>query len=205
MNFVEKKNIHDRLLGVTHMDADRELLRKHSPGHKLIGKRTFNPLSDASSLLWALLDFASENEILNNRRSIVASGAKAEGESVPAKVEEEPALAEVDEKVSSTKAEGESVPAKVEEEPALAEVDEKVSSTKAEGEPVPAKVEEEPAPAEAEEEASATKAEEIISNANDEAEQIIDDAEAEAEEIRSAAKRDVSDKKKSQKKPNTRQ
>ena len=105
MNFVEKKNIHDRLLGVTHMDADRELLRKHSPGHKLIGKRTFNPLSDASSLLWALLDFASENEILNNRRSIVASGAKAEGESVPAKVEEEPALAEVDEKVSSTKAE----------------------------------------------------------------------------------------------------
>lgn len=178
MNFVEKKNIHDRLLGVTHMDADRELLKKHSPGHKLIGKRTFNPLSDASSLLWALLDFASENEILNNRRSIVASGAKAEGESVPAKVEEEPTLAEAEEEASATKAEGEPVPAKVEEEPALAE---------------------------AEEEASSTKAEEIISNANDEAEQIIDDAEAEAEEIRSAAKRDVSDKKKSQKKPNTRQ
>lgn len=169
MNFVEKKNIHDRLLGVTHMDADRELLKKHSPGHKLIGKRTFNPLSDASSLLWALLDFASENEILNNRRSIVASGSKAEEESVSAKVEEEPAPIKVDEEVSEAKAEG---------KPALAE---------------------------AEEEASAVKAEEMISDAKDEAEQIIDDAEAEAEEIRSAAKKDVSDKKKSQKKPNTRQ
>jgi len=169
MNFVEKKNIHDRLLGVTHMDADRELLKKHSPGHKLIGKRTFNPLSDASSLLWALLDFASENEILNNRRSIVASGSKAEEESVSAKVEEEPTPIEVDEEVSEAKTEG---------KPALAE---------------------------AEEEASAVKAEEMISDAKDEAEQIIDDAEAEAEEIRSAAKKDVSDKKKSQKKPNTRQ
>ena len=160
MNFVEKKNIHDRLLGVTHMDADRELLKKHSPDHKLIGKRTFNPLSDASSLLWALLDFASENEILNNRRSIVASGSK---------VDEEPAPIKVDEEVSGSKAEG---------KPALAE---------------------------AEEEASAVKAEEMISDAKDEAEQIIDDVEAEAEEIRSAAKKDVSDKKKSQKKPNTRQ
>ena len=169
MNFVEKKNIHDRLLGVTHMDADRELLKKHSPGHKLIGKRTFNPLSDASSLLWALLDFASENEILNNRRSIVASGSKAEEESVSAKVDEEPAPIKVDEEVSGSKAEG---------KPALAE---------------------------AEEEASAVKAEEMISDAKDEAEQIIDDVEAEAEEIRSAAKKDVSDKKKSQKKPNTRQ
>lgn len=178
MNFVEKKNIHDRLLGVTHMDADRELLKKHSPDHKLIGKRTFNPLSDASSLLWALLDFASENEILNNRRSIVASGSKAEEESVSAKVEEEPAPIKVDEEVSEAKTEG---------KPALAEGDE------------------EPALAEAEEEASAVKAEEMIFDANDEAEQIIDDAEAEAEEIRSAAKKDVSDKKKSQKKPNTRQ
>lgn len=178
MNFVEKKNIHDRLLGVTHMDADRELLKKHSPGHKLIGKRTFNPLSDASSLLWALLDFASENEILNNRRSIVASGSKAEGKPALAKVEEEPTPIEVDEEVSEAKTEG---------KPALAEGDE------------------EPALAEAEEEASAVKAEEMISDAKDEAEQIIDDAEAEAEEIRSAAKKDVSDKKKSQKKPNTRQ
>ncbi len=169
MNFVEKKNIHDRLLGVTHMDADRELLKKHSPDHKLIGKRTFNPLSDASSLLWALLDFASENEILNNRRSIVASGSKAEEESVSAKVDEEPAPIKVDEEVSEAKTEG---------KPALAE---------------------------AEEEASAVKAEEMISDAKDEAEQIIDDVEAEAEEIRSAAKKDVSDKKKSQKKPNTRQ
>lgn len=151
------------------MDADRELLKKHSPDHKLIGKRTFNPLSDASSLLWALLDFASENEILNNRRSIVASGFKAEEESVSAKVDEEPAPIEVDEEVSGSKAEG---------KPALAE---------------------------AEEEASAVKAEEMISDAKDEAEQIIDDVEAEAEKIRSAAKKDVSDKKKSQKKPNTRQ
>ena len=155
MNFVEKKNIHDRLLGVTHMDADRELLKKHSPDHKLIGKRTFNPLSDASSLLWALLDFAS--------------GSKAEEESVSAKVDEEPAPIKVDEEVSEAKTEG---------KPALAE---------------------------AEEEASAVKAEEMISDAKDEAEQIIDDVEAEAEEIRSAAKKDVSDKKKSQKKPNTRQ
>lgn len=151
------------------MDADRELLKKHSPDHKLIGKRTFNPLSDASSLLWALLDFASENEILNNRRSIVASGSKAEEESVSAKVDEEPAPIKVDEEVSEAKTEG---------KPALAE---------------------------AEEEASAVKAEEMISDAKDEAEQIIDDVEAEAEEIRSAAKKDVSDKKKSQKKPNTRQ
>jgi len=196
MNFVEKKNIHDRLLGVTHMDADRELLKKHSPGHKLIGKRTFNPLSDASSLLWALLDFASENEILNNRRSIVASGSKAAEESVSAKVDEEPAPIEVDEEVSGSKAEGKPALAKVDEEPAPIEVDEEVSEAKTEGKS---------ALAEAEEEASAVKAEEMISDAKDEAEQIIDDVEAEAEKIRSAAKKDVSDKKKSQKKPNTRQ
>ena len=72
MNFVEKKTIHDRLLGVTHMDADRELLGRLVPGHKLVSKRTFNPQSDASSLLWALLDYANEDDIVKHRREVAA-------------------------------------------------------------------------------------------------------------------------------------
>ena len=152
MNFVEKKNIHDRLLGVTHMDADRELLKKHSPDHKLIGKRTFNPLSDASSLLWALLDFASENEILNNRRSIVASGSKAEEESVSAKVDEEPAPIKVDEEVSEAKTEGKPALAEAEEEASAVKAEEMISDAKDEAEQIIDDVE-----AEAEEIRSAAK------------------------------------------------
>lgn len=97
MNFVEKKTIHDRLLGVTHMDADRELLGKLVPGHKLVSKRTFNPQSDASSLLWALLDYANEDDIVKHRREVAAkriSVSKESSEELPDASESENESAE---------------------------------------------------------------------------------------------------------------
>ena len=97
MNFVEKKTIHDRLLGVTHMDADRELLGRLVPGHKLVSKRTFNPQSDASSLLWALLDYANEDDIVKHRREVAAkriSVSKESSEELPDASESEDESAE---------------------------------------------------------------------------------------------------------------
>lgn len=68
MNFVEKKNLHDRLLGVTHLEADRELLSKVAPAHNVLKKGIFNPVQAASEILWALLDYCSAEEITQNRR-----------------------------------------------------------------------------------------------------------------------------------------
>lgn len=72
MDFVKKKTAHDNLLGVTHLDADRKLLQKVAPSHKILSRGLFNPKQDAADTLWALLDFASAEEIIANRRQCVA-------------------------------------------------------------------------------------------------------------------------------------
>lgn len=164
MNFIEKKTIHDRLLGVTHMDADRELLKKHSPGHKLIGARTFNPISDASSLLWVLLDFAPEDDILTHRRKAIS--AFTASEEAAAKEAEDQAIVKAAEEAAAQKAKEDA--AKAAEE----------ASTKAEEEEDEKKLQEEDAK---------KTADEIISDAENQADEIREQAESEADEILATA------------------
>lgn len=96
MKFEDKKRIHDKLLGVTHIEADRELLKKVSPGHKKLSQSQFNPRQYASELLWILLDLASAEEIIANRRSLADAKEKAAEEKAEAerKEAEEKAAAE---------------------------------------------------------------------------------------------------------------
>ncbi|WP_304709336.1 hypothetical protein [uncultured Rikenella sp.] len=91
MDFIAKKNAHDRLLGVTHLEADRELLKQKAPQHHLLKRGVFNRLQDASSILFALLDFATEEEIVRHRRTLAAVKERAAAEATRLKEEAEEA------------------------------------------------------------------------------------------------------------------
>ena len=89
MDFIAKKNAHDRLLGVTHLEADRELLKQKAPQHDLLKRGIFNRLQDASSILFALLDLATEEEIVRHRRTLAAVKERAASEAARLKAEAE--------------------------------------------------------------------------------------------------------------------
>ncbi|WP_425595081.1 hypothetical protein, partial [Rikenella microfusus] len=91
MDFIAKKNAHDRLLGVTHLEADRELLKQKAPQHDLLKRGIFNRRQDASSVLFALLDFATEEEIVRHRRTLATVKERAAAEATRLKSEEEEA------------------------------------------------------------------------------------------------------------------
>lgn len=93
MNFKENKEIHDRLLGTTHIEADLALLRARSPQHKLLSATRFNLVVFASDLLMALLNETAEEQIVRNRREFVAEAA-AEAEALAEKEAAEKAAAE---------------------------------------------------------------------------------------------------------------
>ena len=89
MDFIAKKNAHDRLLGVTHLEADRELLKQKAPQHDLLKRGIFNRRQDASSILFALLDFATEEEIIRHRRTLSSSKEHTTAEAALLKSEED--------------------------------------------------------------------------------------------------------------------
>lgn len=89
MDFILKKNTHDRLLGVTHLEADRELLKQKAPQHDLLKRGIFNRQQDASSILFALLDFATEDEIVTHRRTLAIVKERSAAEAARLKAEEE--------------------------------------------------------------------------------------------------------------------
>lgn len=91
MDFILKKNTHDRLLGVTHLEADRELLKQKAPQHDLLKRGIFNRQQDASSILFALLDFATEDEIVTHRRTLATVKDRSAAEAERLKAEEEEA------------------------------------------------------------------------------------------------------------------
>lgn len=91
MDFILKKNTHDRLLGVTHLEADRELLKQKAPQHDLLKRGIFNRQQDASSILFALLDFATEDEIVTHRRTLATVKERSTAEAERLKAEEEEA------------------------------------------------------------------------------------------------------------------
>lgn len=99
MNFIEKKTQHDNLLGVTHIDADKQLLARVMPNHKLLQRGTFNATVDASDILWALLEYATSDEIVANRRSLAVVIASPSDEEEAA--EETAALAKAAEETKA--------------------------------------------------------------------------------------------------------
>lgn len=133
MDFIAKKNAHDRLLGVTHLEADRELLKQKAPQHDLLKRGIFNRLQDASSILFALLDFATEEEIVRYRRTLAAVKERAASEAARLKAEEEEAaqLQAAEEETAQLKAEEEEAPQlKAEEEARLKATEEEVACLK---------------------------------------------------------------------------
>lgn len=107
MDFIGKKNAHDRLLGVTHLEADRELLKQKAPHHDLLKRGIFNRMQDASSILFALLDFATEEEIVRHRRTLAAVKERAASEADRLKAEEEAQLKAEEEETARLEAEEE--------------------------------------------------------------------------------------------------
>ena len=120
MDFIEKKNAHDRLLGVTHLEADRELLKQKAPQHNLLKRGIFNRLQDASSILFALLDLATEEEIVRHRRTLAAVKERAAAEDARLKAEaEEAARLKAEEEARLKAEEEEAARLKAEEEARL--------------------------------------------------------------------------------------
>ena len=135
MDFIAKKNAHDRLLGVTHLEADRELLKQKAPQHDLLKRGIFNRLQDASSILFALLDFATEEEIVRHRRTLAAVKERAASEAARLKAEEEARLKAEEEEAMRLKAEEEArLKAEAEEDARLKAEEEKAARLKAEEE-----------------------------------------------------------------------
>ena len=69
MNFREKKQSYSRLRGASHLEADRELLKKLAPEHPLLKRTVFQPAIHAGEILYALIEVASEEDIVQNRRA----------------------------------------------------------------------------------------------------------------------------------------
>ena len=132
MDFIAKKNAHDRLLGVTHLEADRELLKQKAPQHDLLKRGIFNRLQDASSILFALLDFATEEEIIRHRRTLTAVKERAASEAVRLKAEEEARLKAEEEEAARLKAEEEARLKAEEEEAARLKAEEEEQAKAAE-------------------------------------------------------------------------
>lgn len=80
MNFIAKKTAYDELFGSTHIEADKQLMHKLAPQHNVLKKGVFDVNKYAADLLWTLLDFASRDEIVKNRRVVIAerTGAAAQ-------------------------------------------------------------------------------------------------------------------------------
>ena len=134
MDFIEKKNAHDRLLGVTHLEADRELLKQKAPQHHLLKRGVFNRLQDASSILFALLDLATEEEIVRHRRTLAAVKERAAAEATRLKEEAEEATRLKAEEEARLKAEEEEAARLKAEEKAQLKTEEEEARLKAEEE-----------------------------------------------------------------------
>ena len=86
MNFQEKKKSYGRLRGASHFEADRELLKKLAPSHRLLNKTVFRRSEFAGEILYALLESVPEEEIVKHRREYLA----AQGEPIQDNANPEP-------------------------------------------------------------------------------------------------------------------
>ena len=160
----EKKRHFLDLQNVAAADADLELLRSIAPNHASLKTFTRNPQKKAVDILHALLDVATRESILLNRRS--AEKAKEEtpaddegkgdetgNEEAPAATEEEESktseleekVSELEEKVEEAEERADEAEERVEElEEKVSELEEKVEETEAALEEEKKKIEEQP-------------------------------------------------------------
>ena len=182
-----------RLRGASHLEADRELLKKLAPAHDLLKKAVFRRPEFAAQLLYALLDLTSEEDIRNHRREYLAAQSK---DQLPV-ADPEPPKELTSEEIVALLADLGYLPLdtmivlgedafRLTEGGFVAQEWREIESTAGEtatGEP--GKIEDSATDAEAGDVIFGTeeKADEVIANAEAEAEEILSDAEAEAEEI----------------------
>lgn len=67
MEFVEKKQAYNKLLGEQHLDDDMALLKTKNPKSDLIDMPIVDKKQGQSDVLWELLDAATFTEIEQNR------------------------------------------------------------------------------------------------------------------------------------------
>jgi hypothetical protein len=70
MSTKEKRVAYFELKGGQHFEADLALLKEKSPDNEWCKKHVFNPEKAAPEILFALLDHASKDEIVANRRKV---------------------------------------------------------------------------------------------------------------------------------------
>lgn len=72
---IKEKNKHLRtILAVIHAEKDLQLLEVLAPTHELLDTFTASPQRNAEQILYTLLDFATAEEIRENRRDIELAG-----------------------------------------------------------------------------------------------------------------------------------
>jgi len=70
MNFLEKNALYIKHQNPDALKADRKLLEEKSANHKVLLAKHFDKKKEANEILNALLDIASEEEIVKNRQGI---------------------------------------------------------------------------------------------------------------------------------------
>lgn len=75
MNFREKKPLHAALKGVQYLEADKALLSTKDPENKTLSLKK-KPEALQADILYTLLDFATRDEIVNNRRGTIKEEAQ---------------------------------------------------------------------------------------------------------------------------------
>ena len=83
MKFIEKNASYHRLKNPNAVNADRDLLKEKNPQAKVLQRKFFDVARQSNEILYALLDVASEEEIIKNR---VKNRVKDVKKKIPLKV-----------------------------------------------------------------------------------------------------------------------
>jgi hypothetical protein len=67
MNFLLKNRLFHKLQDVEALEADKRLLVERNPGSKVLTVKFFDRHKESKEILYDLLDYATEEEIVNNR------------------------------------------------------------------------------------------------------------------------------------------
>jgi hypothetical protein len=84
MDFITKNGLYIKLQSGAHSEADSALLKEKNPKSKALNTRYFDKNREKKEILWDLIEHASEDEILDNRKKY-----SEKSEKIPAKEEPE--------------------------------------------------------------------------------------------------------------------
>lgn len=86
MNDKEKLSAYNRLKNTEHVEKDLQLLKGYAPNHELVATVKANK---ANEVLYALLDYASYDEVVHNRRGKQSIESTPVPDSSEVKIQEE--------------------------------------------------------------------------------------------------------------------